>query len=62
MANQTFNPSNAIVSIENLLRLCDEIWYQCGDQSTDVIILFIFQSSLLTITQLLFSNLVQLVY
>jgi ubiquinone biosynthesis protein COQ9 len=36
MAIQTFNPSHAIVSIENLLRLCDEIWHQVGDNSTDV--------------------------
>lgn len=36
MAIQTFYPSNAIVAIENLLRLCDEIWHQVGDDSTDV--------------------------
>jgi ubiquinone biosynthesis protein COQ9 len=35
MAIQTFYPENAIKSIENLLRLCDEIWYQVGDKSTD---------------------------
>ena len=36
MAIQTFHPMNALVSIENLLRLCDEIWHQVGDDSTDV--------------------------
>jgi len=36
MAIQTLNPSNAFVSIENLLRLCDEIWHQLGDNSIDV--------------------------
>ena len=36
MALQSLNPSFALKSIENLLRLCDEIWYQCGDKSTDV--------------------------
>jgi len=35
MAIQTFHPENAVKSIENLLRLCDEIWYQVGDNSTD---------------------------
>ncbi|RNA42926.1 ubiquinone biosynthesis mitochondrial [Brachionus plicatilis] len=36
MAIQTFYPSNAIVAIENLLRLCDQIWHQVGDNSTDM--------------------------
>lgn len=36
MAVMTFNPSYALQSVENLLRLCDEIWYQLGDQSTDI--------------------------
>ena len=36
MAIQTLNPSYALVSIENLLRLCDEIWSQLGDKSVDV--------------------------
>lgn len=36
MAIQTFNPFNAVVAIENLLRLCDQIWHQVGDNSTDV--------------------------
>jgi ubiquinone biosynthesis protein COQ9 len=36
MAIQTLNPSYALVSIENLLRLCDEIWHQLGDNSIDV--------------------------
>ncbi len=36
MAVITLNPSYAIQSIENLLRLCDEIWYQVGDKSVDV--------------------------
>lgn len=35
MAVMTFNPSFAITAIENLLRLCDEIWYQAGDNSVD---------------------------
>jgi len=35
MAVMTFNPSYALQSIENLLRLCDEIWYQLGDNSVD---------------------------
>lgn len=38
MATLTFQPTYALSAIENLLRLCDEIWYQCGDQSTDVTI------------------------
>jgi ubiquinone biosynthesis protein COQ9 len=42
MAVITLNPSFAMQAIENLLRLCDEIWYQVGDQSTDVDILMIF--------------------
>ena len=36
MAIQTFYPANAVQSIENLLRLCDEVWYQLGDTSTDL--------------------------
>ena len=44
MATLTFHPIYALSAIENLLRLCDEIWYQCGDQSTDVIIIFKMQS------------------
>ncbi len=35
MAIQSFYPANALQSIENLLRLCDEVWYQLGDTSTD---------------------------
>ena len=40
MAIASFNPSYALTSIENLLRLCDEIWHQAGDTSTDVILVF----------------------
>lgn len=36
MATQSFYPSNAVQSIENLLRLCDEIWHLVGDKSTDL--------------------------
>ncbi|CAF0705092.1 unnamed protein product [Brachionus calyciflorus] len=36
MAIQTFIPSNALVSIENLLKLCDQIWHQVGDNSIDI--------------------------
>ena len=36
MAIMSFNPTYAITSIENLLRLCDEIWHQAGCTSTDV--------------------------
>ena len=36
MAIMSFNPSNAIESIQNLLELCDEIWSKAGDKSTDV--------------------------
>lgn len=35
MAVMTFNPVYAIQAIENLLRLCDEVWYQLGDKSVD---------------------------
>lgn len=35
MAVMTFNPEYALKSIENLLRLCDEVWYQLGDDSVD---------------------------
>lgn len=35
MAVMTFNPTYAVQAIENLLRLCDEIWYQLGDKSID---------------------------
>jgi len=44
MAVMTFNPTYAVQAIENLLRLCDEIWYQLGDQSVDVIITWNFVS------------------
>jgi len=36
MAQIASNPLYALTSIENLLRLCDEIWYQLGDDSVDV--------------------------
>lgn len=35
MATQSFYLNNALPSIENLLRLCDEIWYLVGDKSSD---------------------------
>jgi rpsU-divergently transcribed protein len=37
MALIATSPRYAVRSIENLLRLCDEIWYQLGDKSVDVI-------------------------
>lgn len=36
MAVQTFNPKFAIKSFNNLLSLCDDIWYYAGDKSSDV--------------------------
>lgn len=36
MATMSFYPTYAAKSIENLTKLCDEIWFQAGDTSTDV--------------------------
>ena len=36
MATLTFNPQFAIKSFNNLLNLCDDIWYFAGDKSSDV--------------------------
>jgi len=36
MSVMSFNPYYAVEAIENLLRLCDEIWHQAGDKSTDL--------------------------
>ena len=32
----SFYPTYVAKSIENLTKLCDEIWFQAGDTSTDV--------------------------
>jgi rpsU-divergently transcribed protein len=42
MAQIASNPLYALTSIENLLRLCDEIWYQLGDDSVDVSLSLVF--------------------
>jgi rpsU-divergently transcribed protein len=37
MAIIATRPTYVLTSLENLMKLCDEIWYQLGDTSTDVI-------------------------
>ena len=39
MAIMSFYPTYVTKSIENLIKLCDEVWFQVGDTSTDVIII-----------------------